>query len=208
MPATEASWHPAQTTTMEHDVTEDQRKGEQTAASLDSYFQAWRAEEDKIDLSDLSWWDSIVFAVFWALFLVVAWQFFTRYALNSSAGWTEEIARYLLVGVVFLGAVTATRKRSHIAVEAGLVFAPSRLRGWMLAGVDAAVAALSVLMTWHSISLAQRTTGYMVSIDVSKATLYWCTTAAFGGMSAHACLGLWRRVRAIGTAAAPATKAD
>ena len=56
-------------------------------------------------------------AVFWALAVVVFLQFFTRYVLNSSLGWTEEIARYLLIVVTFLGSAMAVRKRSHIAVE-------------------------------------------------------------------------------------------
>ena len=163
--------------------------------SLDDYFKAWRAEEEKVDLSDLSWWDAIVFAIFWMLFAIVAWQFFTRYVLNDSAGWTEEIARYLLIGVTFVGAITAMRKRSHIAVEAALVYMPPRGRYWMLVAVDASVAVFSIFMTYYSVVLAQRTPGYMVSIDVSKAVLYWCTMVAFAGMSIHACLGLWRRLR-------------
>ena len=74
-------------------------------------------EEDHIDLSDLRWDDTLVFIVFWALAGIVFLQFFTRYVLNDSLGWTEEIARFLLIGVTFIGSVMAVRKRSHIAVE-------------------------------------------------------------------------------------------
>ena len=35
---------------------------------------------------------------------VVFYQVFTRYVLSDSAAWTEEIARYFLVAVVFIGA--------------------------------------------------------------------------------------------------------
>lgn len=162
--------------------------------SLDDYFKAWREEEAKLDLSDLRPQDALVFAIFWVLFAVVLWQFVTRYVLNDSAGWTEEIARYLLIGVTFVGAVTAMRKRSHIAVEAALVFAPPRVKHWLLVGVDGAVMLFSALMTWHSVVLADRTPGYMVSIDVSKSVLYWCTALAFAGMTLHAAIGFVRRL--------------
>jgi TRAP-type C4-dicarboxylate transport system permease small subunit len=48
---------------------------------------------------------------------VVFYQVFTRYVLDDSAGWTEEIARYFLVAVVFIGASMSVRKNNHIQVD-------------------------------------------------------------------------------------------
>ena len=45
------------------------------------------------------------------------YQFFTRYVLNDSAAWTEEIARYLLIGTVFVGASIGVAKNNHIQVD-------------------------------------------------------------------------------------------
>ena len=55
--------------------------------------------------------------MFWVLGAVVFTQFFTRYVLNNSASWTEEIARYLLVGTVFVGAAIGVAKNNHIQVD-------------------------------------------------------------------------------------------
>jgi TRAP-type C4-dicarboxylate transport system permease small subunit len=48
---------------------------------------------------------------------VVFYQVYTRYVLSDSAGWTEEIARYFLVAVVFIGASMSVRKNNHIHVD-------------------------------------------------------------------------------------------
>ncbi|MEP6610193.1 MAG: TRAP transporter small permease, partial [Burkholderiaceae bacterium] len=61
--------------------------------------------------------DWIAFAFFWALSFVIFLQFFTRYAMNDSASWTEEIARYLLICTVFIGAAIGVRKNNHIQVD-------------------------------------------------------------------------------------------
>ena len=37
--------------------------------------------------------------------------------LNDSASWTEEIARYLLIGTVFVGAGIGVAKNNHIQVD-------------------------------------------------------------------------------------------
>ncbi len=45
------------------------------------------------------------------------YQFFTRYALNDSAAWTEEIARYLLICTVFIAIAASVRRTRHIHVD-------------------------------------------------------------------------------------------
>src|SRR5262245_34060840 len=89
-------------------------------------------EEAPVDLSDLSWEDAIPFIFFWSLAIVVFLQFYTRYFVNNSLAWTEEIARYLLICSAFAGSVMAMRKRSHIAVEALHVYLPKKLSHWVL----------------------------------------------------------------------------
>ena len=49
--------------------------------------------------------------------LDVLWGVFTRYALGSQAGWTEELARYLLIWIGMLGAAYAAGQKMHLAID-------------------------------------------------------------------------------------------
>lgn len=49
--------------------------------------------------------------------LDVLWGVFTRYALGNQAGWTEELARYLLIWIGMLGAAYASGQRLHLAID-------------------------------------------------------------------------------------------
>ncbi len=80
--------------------------------------------------------DYVVLLVFWALAAVVFAQFFSRYVLNSSIVWTEEVARYLLICTGFLGSVMAVRKRGHIYVEVFYRFLPPLVGRVMSTMVD------------------------------------------------------------------------
>jgi len=162
---------------------------------MDVLFEQWQEEEAKVDLSDLRWTDALVFAIFWILFGVVFLQFFTRYVLNNSLGWTEEIARYLLILVTFVGSVTAMRKGSHIAVEALLVYLPREARHWTLVAVDGLVALFCGAMAWYAYQLGALAPGYMVSIDIPKGYMYWAVAAALAGITVHATLRFLRRLR-------------
>lgn len=48
---------------------------------------------------------------------VVAGQVFFRYALNHSLFWSEELARYILVWLTFLGATVAYRRGAHPRID-------------------------------------------------------------------------------------------
>jgi TRAP-type C4-dicarboxylate transport system permease small subunit len=152
-------------------------------------------EGGEIDLSDLRWVDSIILAIFWILAFVVFLQFFTRYVLNDSLGWTEEIARYLLIGVTFTGAVMCTRKHSHIAVEFIYRWVPRPVRRVAQALIDLTSTAFFVALTWYTFQVAGRTQQMMVSIEVPKALIYWGVAACFAAMALHAALNGVRHLR-------------
>ena len=44
-------------------------------------------------------------------------QVFFRYVMNAPLYWSEEIARYAFVWLVFIGAAIASKRGSHIGVD-------------------------------------------------------------------------------------------
>jgi TRAP-type C4-dicarboxylate transport system permease small subunit len=152
-------------------------------------------EEQKIDLSDLRWDDGLVLVIFWVLAGVVFLQFFTRYVLNDSLGWTEEIARFLLIGVTFTGAVMATRKRTHIAVEFIYRWVPRRSRRVAQFLIDCLTTGFFILLAVLCAQIAGRTQQMMVSLDVPKATIYWYVAACFVAMALYSAWNLVRHLR-------------
>jgi TRAP-type C4-dicarboxylate transport system permease small subunit len=143
------------------------------------------AEAEAIDVSDVRLTDVPGLILFVALSIVVFLQFFTRYVLNDSIGWTEEIARYLLIGVTFVGCVTVTRKGTHIAVELLEVYLPDISRKILRRFIDLSLIAIYAWLAWTCGKLAMRTTQMMVSVDLPKSIIYWVVAAALALMAIY-----------------------
>ena len=77
----------------------------------------FHVEDAPIDLGGYLVEDWVSLAFFWLLGLNVFYQFFTRYVMNDSAAWTEEIARYLLICTVFVSISAIVRRTRHIHVD-------------------------------------------------------------------------------------------
>src|ERR1700712_3823640 len=100
--------------------------------------------------------DWLAFALFWALAGIVFLQFFTRYILNDSLSWTEEIARYGLMWLAFIGGAVVTRKKTQIAVELlGNLMKPGPLRRSLFALVDFVTLGFMGLLAYFSISITE-----------------------------------------------------
>src|SRR3954466_10900298 len=77
----------------------------------------FHATDEAVDFSGVPGEAWVALGFFWILGLTVFYQFFTRYVMNDSASWTEEIARYLLIATVFTGAAIGVAKNNHIQVD-------------------------------------------------------------------------------------------
>lgn len=52
------------------------------------------------------------------MIIVIAYQVILRYVFSASNAWSEELARYLFIYDVMIAAAIATRRNSHLQVDA------------------------------------------------------------------------------------------
>jgi TRAP-type C4-dicarboxylate transport system permease small subunit len=153
--------------------------------------------DEPIDLSGHGWEDWLALTMFWVLAAVVFIQFFTRYALNDSAGWTEEIARYLLICTVFIGASISVRKNNHIQVDVFYRFMPRSVARAFATAVDAIRVAFFGYAAWLTgLLISKIGSSRMAIIDWPIGIVYAVVLFGFIMMcyrAAGVAIGNWRR---------------
>ncbi|MGJ7519688.1 TRAP transporter small permease [Variovorax sp. LT1P1] len=158
----------------------------------------FHAEDEVVDLSDTIAEGWIALALFWALGLTVFYQFVTRYVMNDSAAWTEEIARYMLVAVVFVGAAIGVAKNNQIQVDFFYRHMPEAMGRWLSRAVDVlrtAFFAAAVFMTWQMMEKIGNQTR-MTIVDAPMNIVYGVCLFGFAAMtfrSAQVARTHWRR---------------
>jgi TRAP-type transport system small permease protein len=150
----------------------------------------FHAEDEVVDLSGTIAEGWIALAVFWLLGLTVFYQFFTRYALNDSAAWTEEVARYMLIGVVFIGAAIGVAKNNQIQVDFFYRYMPGSMGRWLSRLVDvlriAFFAAAVVMTVQMMLKIGNQTR--MTIVDAPMNIVYGLCLFGFAAMT-------WRSVQ-------------
>jgi len=140
----------------------------------------FNVHEEAIDLSHYRFEDWAAFTIFWTLAIVIFYQFFTRYALNDSASWTEEIARYLLIATAFVGAAVNVRKNNHIQVDFFYRLLPRLVNRAMSTLVDVLRILFFGYCVWLTIALIRKIGGQrMAIIDWPIGILYGFVVAGF-----------------------------
>ena len=157
----------------------------------------FHVKDAPIDLRHYSIEAWIAFAFFWLLAANVFYQFFTRYVLNDSAAWTEEIARYLLIAMVFVGVSAVVRTGRHIHVDFLYRLLPRKAGRVLATVIDVVRVAFFGAATVLTFEMMERMGNYrMTIIDLPMNLVYGVCMFGFACAtlrSVQVALVNWRR---------------
>jgi TRAP-type C4-dicarboxylate transport system permease small subunit len=147
----------------------------------------FHATDEEVDLSGTPIEAWVALGFFWLLGATVFYQFFTRYVLNNSASWTEEIARYLLIATVFTGATIGVAKNNHIQVDFFYKFMPKWLSKFMNNLVDIMRIGFFGAATFLTYQMMEKLGNYkMTIVDLPMNLVYGVVLAGFAAMCIRA----------------------
>ncbi|UHS63411.1 TRAP transporter small permease [Agrobacterium vaccinii] len=151
-----------------------------TQVTPEELAQTFDEAPPNVDLSVYSFEDWLTLALFWVMTGCVFLQFFTRYVLNDSYAWTEEIAVNCLIGVVFLGSVMCVRMSRHIQVDVLYHYLPSNVTRIMSLAVDVlriGFFAYTSWLMWRYLEIVADEE--MVTVALPRSIVFYTVFAAF-----------------------------
>lgn len=168
-----------------------------TPVTADELAHTFDEAAPKADLRAYAVEDWAAFALFWLMALSVFLQFFTRYVLNDSFAWTEEIATNCLVVIVFVGASMCVRMGRHIQVDFLFRYLSPGVGRVLATGIDlvrTVFIGYAAYLVWRFMSLIEGES--MTTVDLPKNLVYGAVLAGFALMfvrSAQVSVANWRR---------------
>jgi TRAP-type C4-dicarboxylate transport system permease small subunit len=171
--------------------THTQISAEELAQTFDE------SEHAPVDLSGYAFEDWLALGLFWIMALAVFLQFFTRYVMNDSFAWTEEIATNLNVALVFVGSAMCVRLNRHIQVDFVYRYLPAGLARAMATAIDlirTVFFAYGGLLIWRFMDIVADEE--MTTIPLPKNLTYGVVFVGFILMffrSVQVSLANWRR---------------
>lgn len=117
--------------------------------------------------------EMIVIICFVAIVLATFLGVVSRYILEYSIPWADEIARYGFVWLVYIGMVVSLVRGQHVCVEILLLRYRGTLRIWMLNLIDLAVMALFGALLYGGVILMEMTyTQITPGLGISMSWVY------------------------------------
>ena len=133
------------------------------------------------------------------IFCITIATVFTRYILNFVPSWSEEVPRYLLVWITYLGAALAVKYKEHISLEFFFNLMPLRARqvGHLL--LNGLIAIVGVIMLVYGIGLVNHFgDDLMESIPVKNFWLYLAMPISGTMMLLYVVQDTWNGILGLG----------
>jgi TRAP-type C4-dicarboxylate transport system permease small subunit len=147
-------------------------------------------------LTSIDWiTDKVTLLILILLNLVVGLQVFSRYVLNHSLFWSEELARYMFIWLVFLSGAMVLRQDRHIQVSAFVDMLPVPLKRAIIVLGDLLMLGFVGIVFVESIRLASMVwTVLTAAMEIPWTYVYLGIILGMGVMVLALAGSLWARL--------------
>jgi TRAP-type C4-dicarboxylate transport system permease small subunit len=114
--------------------------------------------------------DAAVVGLAGLLFVLLNVAVFSRFVLNSSVSWSEELPAQILAALTFIGAAYLTRTSEHLGFDAVVRLMPPALKRAVMAMNMVLMAGFGLLLAWYGgIAAASFGSRMLISVDLPMA---------------------------------------
>ena len=145
----------------------------------------------------------ILLVLFPLMVIVVFVATCVRYLTVMSLPWAEEVARYSMVWIAYIGASLGIKRNAHLGVEAVLLLLPQGTRKYFDYLRYLIIILFNVLIAYYTFQIIQS----QISTEQVSPSLRIPLWFAYGAVPVGAVLMAWRCIQMIGQVGKPAPAA-
>lgn len=117
-----------------------------------------------------------------ALFIVVVAAVVARYVFGQAVSWTEEVPRYLLIWVSFLGAAACVANREHVGFDILFNALPERVRRVLGAAIGVLILGFGWIVLRYGVVFVQEFGGDLMETIPFKNYWYYVAMPVSGAL--------------------------
>lgn len=104
--------------------------------------------------------------------IVVFIQVFMRYVLGESLVWSEELARYAFIWMIYIGVSYGVKRQAHISVDAIALLLKRKGKFILALCANIAFLAFAVILTYVSFEVVVQVTRSSPAMDIPMQWVY------------------------------------
>lgn len=102
----------------------------------------------------------IMFALLMVMVVVVFLQVFMRYVMDNSLSWSEELARYCFIWLIYVGISYGVKRRRHISVDALLLLFKGKAKLYISMLANILFLVFCVFVVYYASGIASQLLAY------------------------------------------------
>lgn len=120
--------------------------------------------------------DWAVIAASVTMCIVIFLQVICRYGLNHALPWSEELGRFLFLGLTYFGITLGMKKNAHLRIEVFILYMPNSLKKFFNVLSMLIVAAFFLFIAYNGFDMTRKM--YRIGQDAVAIPLpIWCVWA-------------------------------